>query len=147
MTDYFKEQFLADLSHFYFGSIGAGFCPFVPSFILTGSLLCSSNDETKSSETSSWVASEINSKQLLKSKSEKGSGALSQWLIVNDYRASSNPRINGVCSTRPFSRKPFLLDYKNGAKVSEMTKQGLHNDFGVSEMTKQARITISESPK
>ena len=29
------------------------------------SLLCSSNDETKSSETSSWVFSEINSKQLL----------------------------------------------------------------------------------
>ena len=28
--------------------------------------MCTSNDETKSSETSSWVASEINSKQLLK---------------------------------------------------------------------------------
>ena len=35
----------------------------------------------------------------------------------------------------------------NDFGVSEMTKQGLHNDFGVSEMTKQACITISESPK
>ena len=35
----------------------------------------------------------------------------------------------------------------NDFGVSEMTKQGLNNDFGVSEMTKQACITISESPK
>ena len=49
-----------------------------------------------------------------------------------------------------FSSKPFLLDYKNGAKVSKMAKQGLLEGFGVSEMIKQGlhnALEVSEMTK